>query len=314
LWEDNHQSSAIVQDRIHLPGRVHLLAGGRYDSLRDNNYSLTATSPTTPPTITDKLEWLPQYAVTFNPVESLTLYGNYGVMLSLGPQGPWWVDNASQFLAPFLTRQAEIGAKYEPGQRILLSTALFHMRAPFFYPKVIQAPDTFCTASEFYAPGDLCFEQEGRETHNGIELNAAGKAASWLRLTASAALMRAISTDTGTPSFDNRQVLNVPHLHTNVFADLALPHLRGLHLMPGWSYTGRKEATRDDAVSVPSFNLFSLGARYTPGGEQGRISLRLYADNITDKRYWSDTGASYGDTFVWLGAPATVRLSVHYTF
>jgi iron complex outermembrane receptor protein len=314
LWEDNHQSSAIVQDRIHLPGRVHLLAGGRYDSLRDNNYSLTATSPTTPPTITDKLEWLPQYAVTFNPVESLTLYGNYGVMLSLGPQGPWWVDNASQFLAPFLTRQAEIGAKYEPGQRILLSTALFHMRAPFFYPKVIQAPDTFCTASEFYAPGDLCFEQEGRETHNGIELNAAGKAASWLRLTASAALMRAISTDTGTPSFDNRQVLNVPHLHTNVFANLALPHLRGLHLMPGWSYTGRKEATRDDAVSVPSFNLFSLGARYTPGGEQGRISLRLYADNITDKRYWSDTGASYGDTFVWLGAPATVRLSVHYTF
>jgi iron complex outermembrane recepter protein len=314
LWEDNHQASAIVQDRIHLPGRIQLLAGGRYDSLRDNNYSLTATSPTTPPTITDKLEWLPQYAVTFNPIDSLTLYGNYGVMLSLGPQAPWWVDNGSQFLAPFLTRQAEIGAKYEPGQRILLSTALFHMRAPFIYPKVIQAPDAFCTASEFNAPGDLCFEQEGRETHNGIELNAAGKAANWLRLTASAALMRAISTDTGTPSFDSKQVLNVPHLHTNVFADLALPHLRGLHLMPGWSYTGRKEATRDDAVSVPGYNLFSMGARYTPGGEQGRVSFRLYADNIADKRYWSDTGASYGDTFVWLGAPTTVRLSAHYTF
>jgi iron complex outermembrane receptor protein len=44
--------------------------------------------------------------------------------------------------------------------------------------------------------------------------------------------------------------------------------VRGLHLMPGWSYTGRKEATRDDAVSVPSYNLFNLGARYTPGGEQ----------------------------------------------
>ena len=314
LWEDNHQSSAIVQDRIHLPGRIQLLAGGRVDSLRDNNYSLTATSPTTPPTITDKLHWLPQYAVTFNPVGSLTLYGNYGVMLSLGPQGPWWVDNSSQFLSPFLTRQAEIGAKFEPGRSILLSTALFHMRAPFFYPKIIQAPDTFCTASEFYGPGDLCFEQEGRETHDGIELNAEGKAANWLRLTASAALIRAISSDTGTPSFDNKQVLNVPHLHTNVFADLALPHLQGLHLMPGWSYTGRKEATRDDAVSVPSYNLFSLGARYTPGGEQGRVSFRLYADNIANRRYWSDTGASYGDTFIWLGAPTTVRLSAHYTF
>lgn len=314
LWEDSHQSAAAVQDRIHIPGRIQLFAGGREDSLRNNNYSLTATSPGTLPTITDKLLWLPQYAVTFNPASSLTLYGNYGVLLSLGPQGPWWVDNANEFLGPFFTRQAEAGAKFEPGQRILLTTALFHMRAPFFYPKVIQAPDSFCTASEFNAPGDLCFESEGHETHDGIEVNAEGKAASWLRLTVSAAAIRALSDDTGTPAFDGKQVLNAPHLRTALFADLALPHARGLYLMPGWSYTGRKEATRDDAVSVPGYNLFNLGARYTPGGEQGRVTFRLYADNITDKRYWKDTGASYSDTFIHLGAPTTVRLSAHYTF
>ena len=33
LWEDDHQASAIVQDRMHLPGRIQLLAGGRYDSI-----------------------------------------------------------------------------------------------------------------------------------------------------------------------------------------------------------------------------------------------------------------------------------------
>jgi iron complex outermembrane receptor protein len=314
LWEDNHQSAAVVQDRIHLPAHIQLIAGGRFDSLRDHNYSLSATSPGKLPTLTDKPIWLPQYAATYNPVSTLTLYGNYAVLLSLGPQGPWWVDNANQFLAPFRSRQAEIGAKYEPGQRILLTTAFFRMRSLFFYPKVIQTPDSFCTANEFNAPGDLCFEAEGRETHNGIELNAEGKATNWLRLTASAAAIRALSTDTGTPSFDNKQVLNVPHLRTALFADLALPHARGVHLMPGWGYTGRKEATRDDAVSVPGYNLFNLGARYTPGGEQGRVTLRLYADNITDKRYWKDTGANYGDTFIHLGAPTTVRLSAHYTF
>jgi len=301
LWEDSHQSSAVIQDRIHLPGRVQLIAGGRYDSLHDHNYSLTATSPTTPPTITDKPVWLPQFAVTFNPVENLTLYSNYGVMLSLGPQAPWWSDNSSQFLAPFFTRQAEVGAKYEPGQRILITTAFFHMRAPFFYPESDGA-------------GGFNFVSQGRETHNGVELSAEGKAANWLRLNASAAAMNAISTDTGTPAFDNKQVINVPHLNTNLFADLTVPRMRGLHLMPGWSFTTRKEATRDDQVSVPSYNLFNLGARYTPGGEQGRITFRIYADNITNKRYWSDTGASYGDTFVWLGAPPTVRLAAHYTF
>jgi iron complex outermembrane recepter protein len=314
LWEDSHQSSAVIQDRIHIPGRIQLIAGGRYDSLRDHNYSLTATSPATPPTLSDRNLWLPQYAVTFNPAASLTLYSNYGVLLSLGPQGPFWTDNGSQFLSPFFTRQAEIGAKYEPSQRILFTTALFRMRAPFFYPKVIQAPDSFCPASVFVAAGDLCFEQEGRETHDGIELSASGKAANWLRLNASAAAMDATSAGTGTPAFDNKQVINVPHLHTNLFGDLTVPRVRGLHLMPGWSYTSRKEATRDDAVSVPSVNVINLGARYTPGGEQGRISFHIYANNITDKRYWSDTGASYGDTFLWLGAPTTVRLDAHYKF
>jgi iron complex outermembrane receptor protein len=303
-----------MQDRIHLPGHVQLLAGGRYDSLRDHNYSLTATSPGTAPIFTDKPIWLPEYAVTYTPATSVTFYANYGVLLSLGLQAPWWVDNSSQFLASFLTRQSEIGAKFEPAQRILLTAALYRMRAPFFYPKAIQAPDSFCTADEFYAPGDLCFEQQGHETHDGAEVNVEGKAAGWLRLTASAAAIRALSQDTGTPAFDNKQVLNVPHLRTVAFADIALPRARGLHLMPGWSYTGRKEATRDDLVSVPSYNLFNLGARYTPGGENGRVTLRLYADNISDKRYWKDTGASYGDTFIHLGAPTTVRLSAHYTF
>jgi iron complex outermembrane recepter protein len=342
IWEDSHQSSAVIQDRVHIPGRIQLIAGGRYDSLRDHNYSLVATTPCVTseapgpandpcptafdasgepiysvpnaPTLSDRAIWLPQYAVTFNPAARLTLYSNYGVLLSLGPEGPFWTDNSSAFLAPFFTRQAEVGAKYEPSGRILLTTALFRMRAPFFYPKVIQAPDSFCPASIFVAPGDLCFEQEGRETHDGIELGASGKAANWLRLNASALAMNAISTDTGTPAFDSKQVINVPHLHTNLFADLTVPRVRGLHLMPGWSYTSRKEATRDDQVSVPSYNIFNLGARYTPGGEQGRISFHIYANNITNKRYWSDTGANYGDTFLWLGAPATVRLDAHYTF
>ena len=313
LADFNRQTAAVVQDRLSLAWGLEFQAGGRFVEMSDFNF----TKP--------RSLWLPQYSVTYTPIlrrdpkrAPLTFYGNYGVLLSLGPQAPWWVDNASLFLDPFLTRQSEIGFKYEvyrlPPGGLLLTGAAFRMRAPFFYPKVIQAPDSYCTASEFNAPGDLCFESEGRETHDGIELNAQGKATHWMQLNASAAAIRALSGDTGTPSFDNKQVLNVPHLRTSMFADLLLPHAGGLHLMPGWSYTGRKEATRDDAVSVPGYSLFNLGARYTPGGEQGKITLRLYADNIADKRYWKDTGASYGDTFIHLGAPTTVRLSAHYTF
>jgi iron complex outermembrane receptor protein len=187
------------------------------------------------------------------------------------------------------------------------------MRAPFIYPDNLGAGAN-CFGDDTTSLAPFCFLSQGHETHNGAELSAEGKASNWLRLSASAAAIHAISDDTGTPAFDNKQVINVPHLRTTVFADVALPHTRGLHLMPGWSYTGPKEATRDDVVSVPGYNLFNMGARYTPGGENGRLTLRLYADNITDKRYWKDTGASYGDTFIHLGAPTTVRLMAHYTF
>jgi iron complex outermembrane receptor protein len=307
LWEDSHQAAAILQDRMHLPGRIQLIAGGRFDSLHDHNYSALASCSdfTVPgactPAITNQSIWLPFYAATYTPVSSLTLYGNYSELLSLGPQAAWWVDNANQFLAPYHTRQTEIGAKYEPDQRILLTAALYRMRAPFFYPESDGA-------------GGFNFVSQGRETHDGVELSAQGKAANWLRLTASAAAIDAISNNTGTPAFDNKQVINVPHLHTTVFGDLTVPHIRGLHLMPGWSYSGRKEATRDDTVSVPGVNIFNLGARYTPGGEEGRVTFRIYANNIADKRYWSDTGTNTGDSFLWLGAPTTVRLSAHYTF
>ena len=305
LADFNHQASGIVQDRITLPGRLRITAGGRYTSVSDANYNGT------------KGIWLPQYSASWAPVSDLTLYGSYGVMLSLGPQAPFWVDNGSLYLAPFFTRQAEVGAKYEPGRRVLFSAAVYRMRTPFFYPRAIEAVDSFCTDN--VTPGDLCFESDGRETHEGVELGAQGKAADWLRLSATASGIRATSDDSATSAFNDKQVINVPRIKTALFADIALPrvaglHLNDLHLLPGWGYTARKEATRDDTVSVGGYNIFNLGARYSPGGDEGHVTFRIYADNVLNKRYWKDTGASYGDTFIHVGAPATVRLSGQYRF
>ncbi len=297
LADFNHQGSGFVQERAHFPGHIVLQAGGRFARVSDFNYTAARSL------------WLPQYGATYSPLHMLTLYGNYGALLSLGPQAPWWVDNSSVFLTPFMTRQSEIGAKYE--RKILLTADVFRMRQPFFYPKVVAGPDAFCSTAN---SGDLCFESQGHETHDGLELNAQGKAATWMQLSASATALRAVSNNTGTPAYDDKQVINVPRFHTAFFADILLPHGRGLRLMPGWSYTSRKQATRDDTVSVGGYNIFNLGARYSPGGENGKLTLHLYADNILNKRYWKDTGASYGDTFIHQGAPTTVRLSAHYNF
>ena len=61
LADFNHQAAGIVQDRMHLPGGVALLAGGRYVQVSDFNY----TKP--------RSLWLPQYAATYAPIKDLTL-------------------------------------------------------------------------------------------------------------------------------------------------------------------------------------------------------------------------------------------------
>jgi iron complex outermembrane receptor protein len=311
LFEHNQQPALLLEDRILLPGHIQLHAAGRYDSLREHNYSRYAKNPKVAPAFTDRNLWLPQFAATYTPSQDLTLYANYGVQLSLGPETVWWADNGEQFLDPFFTRQTEIGAKYNVNQHLLATVALFRMHTPFIYPRLLTATDSRypdCTA------GDYCVEFDGQEQHNGIELNLEGKASRWLRLTGSVTAMNAESVRTSTPSYNSKQVINQPHLRTSLFADLLVPGVHSLHLMPGWSYSGRREAALNDSVSAPGFNLFNLGARWSPGGEQGHVTFRLYVDNIANKRYWRDTGSSYGDTFLHLGAPTTVRLSAHYTF
>jgi iron complex outermembrane receptor protein len=290
LAEDTHQYALIVADHIHLPKRIDLSIGGQYDTLHDFLYPSQSV-------------WLPQYSVSYRPIAQLLLYANYSVALSLGLQAPFWATiNPSAFLAPFFTRQVEAGVKYEPGRRILLSAAIYRMRAPFFYPKVVNAQN------------DIDFVSEGHETHRGLELSAQGKINNHLRLTSSTTFLSAISSGTGTPAFDDKQVIDVPHFRTSWFADVDVPFISGLHLLPGWSYTSAKYATRDDTVAVSGYNLFNLGARYNPGGEWSKITFHLYAENVLNKRYWKDTGASYGDTFLHPGAPATIRLTMQYSF
>jgi iron complex outermembrane recepter protein len=302
LQEDSHQYAVLIEDRVELPWRITLSAGGQIDTLHDHNYS--QTDPVTLATylkVTDKTRWLPQYSVMYRPMGKMMVYANYGVALSLGLQAPFWAVNSSEFLNPFFTRQAEIGAKYTVNQRLLVSADVFRMRAPFFYPK----------------PEDsgMMFVGEGHETHRGLEFSAQGKATSWLRMTASAAAISAISDGTGTPAFDNKQVLNQPRFRATLSADVLVPHVPGLAILPSWNYSGRKAATRDDSVSVDGYNLLNMGLRYTAThGEMSRVTFRLFADNITNKRYWKDTGANYGDTYLHVGAPTTVRLSTQFSF
>jgi iron complex outermembrane receptor protein len=297
---NSSQYAFFVSDRIEWGSHWQATVGGRQVLLHDHKYN--RASETDPIVIdpTDRTVWLPQYSLVYKPVARLSIYGSYSETLSLGQQAPWWATNANLYLNPFYTRQVEVGAKYRLGDRFNLTAALFRLRTPFQYAQ----PNT---------GGTLTFVQEGRETHDGVELGLDGRLSRDLSVAYSATALSAQSEASGTASYDHRQLPNVPHFRSSLTLDYTLPRLRTLHLLPGWDFTGRKAAGLGGVASVPSYSIFNLGARFAPKFTP-RMTYSVYAENLFDKFYWKDTGFSYGDTFLQVGAPRSARIAVTYSF
>jgi iron complex outermembrane receptor protein len=303
LWEDSHQSALVLQDRIHLPGHIQLIAGGRYNPLHDHNYSAyascanaldlnpaTASNPNPcAPAPTNKSLWLPQYAVTYNPVSNLTLYSNYGVLLSLGPQGPFWTDNGSQFLAPFFTRQAEVGAKYRAQWPHFAHHRLLpHDRAILLSQDSRRArcilPCRQPRRSVFRAAGPRDPQrrraQRRRQSSQLAQPQRLGSGNE-------RRLHRLPARPPTTTSWSSMCRIS----HSNLFADVAVPHIRGLPSDARLELYRAERKPRATTRSACRATTSSTLARATLQAAT-RAASRFTSTPITlpDKRYWSDTG------------------------
>lgn len=290
------QHSLFALDRLHLGEQWQLIAGGRFVRLHERAYG----SDGAPERDTRMSRALPQAAVLWQPSEPLTTYLSYSEGLSLGMEAPYWTSNDGQMLPPRLSRQIEAGVKYDLGDALNLTGALFHIRQPYQFAQ----PDR--------SAAGFTFVQHGEEVHTGLELGANGRVSDNLSLTASASFIRARAQDTGTSAYEGHQVANVPRLRTAIYADYRLPFAPQLSLLGGWRYASPNVATPDGRVRVAAYHVFDAGLRYatTVGGHA--LTARLSIDNLFNHFYWRDTGSAYGDSYLFPGAPRLARLSVSY--
>ncbi|WP_082190282.1 TonB-dependent siderophore receptor [Frateuria defendens] len=292
------QRALFALDRVHVGEHWELLAGGRFVRLDERAYDSSGA----PERDTRLSKLLPQAAVLWQPTAQWTGYVSYSEGLSLGGEAPYWTSNDGEILPPVHTRQVEAGVKFDPSDALSLGAALFRIRQPYQFAQ----PDS--------SPAGFTFVQSGQQVHTGLELNAAGRLSEHLRLTASTAYIHARAENTGTPAYEGHQITNVPRLRTAVYADYQLPFLPQLGLLGGWRYSASKTATPDGRVSVPAYHVFDAGLRYTAQWHGHALTWRLNVDNVFNRFYWRDTGSSYGDSFLFPGAPRLTRLTVTYAF
>lgn len=83
-----------------------------------------------------------------------------------------------------------------------------------------------------------------------------------------------------------------------------------------YQFSGPRAANDTNSIYAAGYNLFDLGVRYTADVLRKPVTVRLSADNVTDRHYWSTvapsnlTGANTGSLLAHLGSPRTVLASL----
>lgn len=292
LRRAGNERSIFTQDIIALNAALKLHAGVRYTELERDQFDANGVR-------TEKLDRsyvLPNVALVFSPRQNWSVYGSYSEGLEHGGTAGVANANANEVLDPARSKQYELGVKADLAQDFSMSAAIFQIEKPFEY-----------------TDAGFTFVRDGDALHRGIELAAQGKATRNLSVGASITALDAKLRNTAGGVLDDKRVTNVPELKSAVYADYAVPQVVGLNISGVWHYVGNKAFDAANAVSVPSYHLLNLGARYKTRIGGNTTTFRLSIDNVFDKFYWRDVTQQLGG-YLLPGAPRTVTLTAQYDF
>jgi iron complex outermembrane receptor protein len=219
------------------------------------------------------------------------------------PNRPGLFVNAGQVLPALKSEQTELGMKWQPNARVLVSAAAFSIDKPY--------ADDQATAS------GIPLRAAGGKTarHRGLEFSAVGQMDAQLSLQASLTLLDAKYTAAVDPTLVGQLVTNVPKTKASLFADYKINALPGLSVNGLLTADSGKTVTADGTVALPSAWQLDAGLRYQ-NRLLGKITQwNLNIENLTDRSYWREAPTQYwGGTYLFPSTPRTLRARVTVEF
>ncbi|TXN19666.1 TonB-dependent siderophore receptor [Methylobacterium sp. WL9] len=298
LFTELYARSVAVADTLSLgDDRVLLTLGGRFQEIDLKSYA-TRPGPTQGTLASNYVEsrFSPAFALVVRPFENLSFYGNYIESLDAGPTAPAVAVNANEVFAPVVSRQKEVGAKYDFGT-VAVTASLFEIEQP----------------NAFTDPTTRRFSVSGLQRNRGAEFLVAGEPFAGIRLLGGVTFIDATLVKTAGGQFDGKAAPGVPDTALNLYGEYDLPPW----LAPGLTVTGRAIYTSSmfynqaNTQSVPDWTRFDAGLRYVFEGANGKpVVMRAVVENIFDDSYW----ASAARGFLAVGAPRTVIVSATVDF
>lgn len=286
-------SFALGDTMAFMDNRLLFTVGLRHQKMEIANYDYGTGLQTDR---YDQSRTSPLLAAVYKVNKGLSVYANYVEGLSQGQTAPSTATNRGEMLAPYVSKQKEVGIKFDVG-RVGGSVALFSTTKPRAF---LNAANLFSTS--------------GKDRHQGIELAVQGEATQGLRLLGGLTWLDAKQLTTGAAATDAQRVIGVPKLQANLGAEWDVPGVPGLAVDGRWVHTGASYANATNTLRVPGWNRLDVGARYMTEVQGKLVTLRARIDNLTNRNYWASVGGYPGSGYLVVGAPRTLSLSVSVDF
>lgn len=288
-------SYAIADTLSMLDDKVLLTIGARHQSIKADSYNYDTGATTAH---YDQTKVTPVAAVVYKPVKGVSLYANYIEGLQQGPTasgGGKVIDNEGAIFAPYVSKQKEVGVKYEHGT-LGATAALFRTNQPSAYVE------------------NGHFGVFGEQRNQGMELTVYGVPLHGLRLLGGLTLLDASQRVTQGGKNQGKDVIGVPDTQLNIGAEWDVPGVQGLNLNARTVYTSKQYADAANTQQLPSWTRLDIGASYATRILDRNVTFRARIDNVTDKAYWASAGGYPGSNYLILGAPRTASVSATIEF
>ncbi|WP_024930613.1 TonB-dependent siderophore receptor [Methylophilus sp. OH31] len=253
----------------------------------------------------DKSKLSPVLGAVVKPWDGISLYANYIEGLSQGATAPAStvsqpISNPGQTLAPYVSKQKEVGAKFDFG-KVRVTTAYF----------TTEKPRGFVNAADV-------FTSQGKEEHQGVELMTYGQILPSLRVLGGITWLDAKQKNTGDAASEGKQTIGVPDRQANLGMEWDAFMVPGLTFDARVIATGHVYVDSDNTQRAPGWTRLDIGARYATEIKGHLLTVRSRIDNVTDRDYWASAGGYAGTTsnsgYLVLGAPRTVTISAQLDF
>jgi len=284
-------SSFVLGDTLTLlDDKLLLTLGVRWQKLVFDSYAYN-TGALTP---YDKHRASPVLGAVYKIDKQVSVYANTIDGLSKGDTVAANNGQPERTLAPYVSRQKEVGLKIDTG-RLGFSVAAFETAKP--------RPLAFGAV-----------QQQGEDRHRGLEFTTFGEVTRGLKLLGGLTLLDTTQHDTGSAATEGKRTLGIPRTQATLGSEWDVRSVEGLAFDGRVVYTGGVYADSANTLAVPAWTRLDLGARYAFEVGNTLMTLRARLDNATNKRYWASAGGYPDIGYLVIGAPRTLNVSLSADF